>query len=153
MKFRFVDKITSWSPYQRIAGVKVVSFEEYSLKESFGDEPRLPETLLLESFLQLGNWLILLSSDFKEIGMAVRISEVRFHGFVAPGQRLQMAVNLARRREDGYELTGEGRVNGRTIISGLGCLAVPVPAVELMDPDDMRVLFSEIYEPGETITA
>jgi len=35
----------------------------------------------------------------------------------------------------------------------LGCLAVPVPAVELMDPDDMRVLFSEIYEPGETITA
>ncbi len=147
MKFRLVDKITSWSPYQRISGVKAVSFEGYCLKESFGDEPRLPETLLLESFLQLGNWLILLSSDFKDTGMVVRISEVRFHGFLMPGQQLQMEVTLARQRDDGYELSGEGRVNGRTIISGLGCLAVPVPAAELVDPADLRVLFSEIYEP------
>ena len=147
MKFRLVDKIVAWSPYQSISGIKAVSFEEYCLKEFFGDEPRLPETLLLESFLQLGNWLILLSSDFKETGMVVRISEVRFHGFLLPGQQLQMGVTLARQRDDGYELSGEGRVNGQTIISGLGCLAVPVPAAELMDPADLRVLFSEIYEP------
>lgn len=147
MKFRLVDKITSWSPYQRISGIKAVSFEEYCLKESFGDEPRLPETLLLESFLQLGNWLILLSSDFKETGLVARISDVRFHGFLLPGQQLRMEVTLARRREDGFELSGEGRVDGQTIISGLGCLVVPVPAVELVDPASLRVLFSEIYEP------
>jgi 3-hydroxymyristoyl/3-hydroxydecanoyl-(acyl carrier protein) dehydratase len=128
-----------------------VSFEEYCLKESFGDEPRLPETLLLESFLQLGNWLILLSSDFKEASMVVRISEVRFDGYLLPGQQLQMKVTLARQRDDGYELTGEGRVNGRTIISGLGCLAVPVLATELVNPADLRVLFSEIYEPEEPV--
>ena len=153
MKFRLVDKIVAWSPYQSISGIKAVSFEEYCLKESFGDEPRLPETLLLESFLQLGNWLILLSSDFRETGMVVRISEVRFHGFLLPGQQLQMEVTLARQREDGFELSGEGRVNGRTIISGLGCLAVPVSAAELVDPANLRVLFSEIYEPEETVTA
>jgi 3-hydroxyacyl-[acyl-carrier-protein] dehydratase len=147
MKFRLVDKITSWSPYQRITGVKAVSFEEYCLKDSFGDEPRLPETLLLESFLQLGNWLILLSSDFRQTGMVARISEVQFQGFLLPGQRVRMEVVVARRREDGLELAGEGRVNGRTIIRGLGCLAVPVPSAELVDPDDLRVLFSEIYEP------
>jgi 3-hydroxyacyl-[acyl-carrier-protein] dehydratase len=153
MKFRLVDKIVAWSPYQSISGIKAVSFEEYCLKESFGDEPRLPETLVLESFLQLGNWLILLSSDFKETGMVVRISDVRFQGFLLPGQQLRMEVTLARRREDGFELSGEGRVDGRTIISGLGCLAVPVPAAELVDPADLRVLFSEIYEPEETVTA
>ncbi len=153
MKFRLVDKIVAWSPYQSISGIKAVSFEEYCLKEFFGDEPRLPETLLLESFLQLGNWLILLSSDFKETGMVVRISEVRFHGFLLPGQQLQMKVTLARQRDDGYELSGEGRVNGQTIISGLGCLAVPVPAAELMDPANLRVLFSEIYEPEEAVIA
>jgi 3-hydroxyacyl-[acyl-carrier-protein] dehydratase len=147
MKFRLVDKIVAWSPYQSICGIKAVSFEEYCLKESFGDEPRLPETLLLESFLQLGNWLILLSSDFKETGMVVRISEVRFHGFLLPGRQLRMEVTLARRREDGFELSGEGRVDGRTIITGLGCLAVPVPAAEQANPADLRVLFSEIYEP------
>ena len=153
MKFRLVDKIVAWSPYQRISGIKAVSFEEYCLKESFGDEPRLPETLLLESFLQLGNWLILLSSDFKETGMVVRISEVRFHGYLLPGQQLRMEVTLARQREDGYELSGEGRVNGRTVISGLGCLAVPVPAAELVAPANLRVLFSEIYEPEEPVIA
>jgi 3-hydroxyacyl-[acyl-carrier-protein] dehydratase len=146
MKFRLVDKILSWAPHERIVGVKAVSFEEYSLKEAFGDEPRLPETLLLESFLQLGNWLILLSSDFQQMGMVVRIAEVRFHDALRPGQRLQMEVKLARQREDGFELSGEGRVNGRPVITGLGCLATPASAADYVNPDDLRVLFSEIYE-------
>jgi 3-hydroxyacyl-[acyl-carrier-protein] dehydratase len=153
MKFRLVDKIVAWSPYQSISGIKAVSFEEYCLKESFGDEPRLPETLLLESFLQLGNWLILLSSDFRETGMVVRISEVRFHGFLLPGRQLRMEVALVRRREDGLELSGTGQVDGQTIITGLGCVAVPVPAAELVDPANLRVLFSEIYEPEKAATA
>jgi len=153
MKFRFVDKIVAWSPYQSISGIKAVSFEEYCLKEFFGDEPRLPETLLLESFLQLGNWLILLSSDFKDTGMVVRISEVRFHDFLLPGRQLRMEITLVRRRVDGLELSGTGRVDGRTVISGLGCVAVPVPIAELADPADLRVLFSEIYKPEETFTS
>jgi 3-hydroxyacyl-[acyl-carrier-protein] dehydratase len=151
MKFRLVDKIVSWSPYRRISGIKTVSFEEYCLKEAFGEEPRLPEMLLLESFLQLGNWLILLSSDFKQMGAAVRISEVRFHGYLLPGWQLRMEVTLARRRQDGFELTGEGRVGGRIIITGLGCLATPVPAAEYANPEDLRVLFSEIYQPETAI--
>ena len=153
MKFRFVDKITSWLPYRQITGIKAVSFEEYCLKDAFGEEPRLPESLLLESFLQLGNWLILLSSDFKTMAMAVRISEVRFHDSLLPGRQLRMAVSVTRQREDGFEMSGEGRVDGRVIISGLGCLAVPVPAAEFVNPDDLRVLFSEIFEPEETVVA
>jgi 3-hydroxyacyl-[acyl-carrier-protein] dehydratase len=148
MKFRLVDKITSWAPWQNISGIKAVSFEEYSLKEAFGERPRLPEMLLLESFLQLGNWLIMLSSDFHQMGTVARISEVRFQDYLLPGQRLQLEVRVNRRREDGFELVGQGLVDGRNVISGLGCLATPVPLAEYLDPDDMRVLFSEIYEPA-----
>lgn len=148
MKFRFLDRITSWTPYERITGCKSVSFEEYSLKEAFGDTARLPETFLLESFLQLGNWLILLSSDFNEIGMVIRLGEVRFHEPVLPARQVSMQVNLSRRHEDGFELFGEGRVDGKIVITGSGCLAVPVPAADFIDPQDMRVLFSEIYQPG-----
>ena len=147
MKFRLVDKITSWSPWQNISGLKAVSFEEYSLKEAFGERPRLPETLLLESFLELGNWLVVLSSDFRQMGTVARISEVRFHNYLLPGQRLRLEVRMIRRREDGFELAGQGFVDGRDVISGLGCLATPAPLAEYLDPDDMRVLFSEIYEP------
>ncbi len=84
-----MDKITSWSPHEQITGVKAVSFEEYCLKERLGDEARLPETLLLESFLQLGNWLILLSSDFNHLGMVVRISEVRFTVIFCPANNCE----------------------------------------------------------------
>jgi 3-hydroxyacyl-[acyl-carrier-protein] dehydratase len=146
MKFRLVDRITSWAPHQQITGIKTVSFEEYCLKETFGGSPQLPETLLLESFLQLGNWLIMLSTDFKQMGMVVRISEVRFHDALRPGQHLEMHVTLVRHREDGFEMTGEGRVDGRTIISGLGCLAAPVPVEEYADAGDLRVLFEGICE-------
>jgi 3-hydroxymyristoyl/3-hydroxydecanoyl-(acyl carrier protein) dehydratase len=144
MKFRFVDRIVAWSPWERIRGVKTVSFEEYDLKERFGDVPRLPETLLLESFLQLGNWLVLLSSDFQQMGLVIRIAEVRFHDFLRPGQRLELEVTLNRARADGFELSGEGRANGQVLISGRGCLAAPVPARDYVNPDDLRVLFEEI---------
>jgi 3-hydroxymyristoyl/3-hydroxydecanoyl-(acyl carrier protein) dehydratase len=147
MKFRFVDRIVSWTPYDRICGLKAVSFEEYSLKERFGDAGRLPETLLLECFLQLGNWLILLSSDFNQMGMVIRLSQVRFHEGLRPGQSLRMEVVLANRRDDGFELSGEGRAGDRTIITGLNCLAVPIPAEEYVNPADLRVLYSEIFAP------
>ncbi len=146
MKFRLVDKITSWAPWQNIGGVKAVSFEEYSLKEVLGEQPRLPEMLLLESFLQLGNWLVILSSDFQQMGMLARILEVRFHESLLPGQKLQLEVKLVRRRNDGFELAGQGHVNGRTIISGAGCVAALTPLAEYQNPQDVKVLFSEIYE-------
>jgi len=147
MKFRLVDKITSWAAWQSISGVKAVSFEEYSLKEAFGKQPRLPEMLLLESFLQLGNWLVMLSSDFNQMGMVARISEVRFHGSLLPGQTLQLEVRLIRRREDGFELAGQGQADGHNVISGAGCVAALAPLAEYESPEDMRVLFSEIFEP------
>jgi len=150
VKFRLVDKITSWNRWQSIRGIKVVSFEEYSLKEPFGENPRLPEMLVLESFLQLGNWLVVLSSDFQQMGMVARISEVRFHNDLLPGQRLELEVRLTRRREDGFELVGEGNVQGRSVISGIGCLASAAPLAEYQSPEDLRVLFSEIYTPAQT---
>jgi 3-hydroxymyristoyl/3-hydroxydecanoyl-(acyl carrier protein) dehydratase len=151
MKFRFVDKIVAWSPHSRIRGIKAVSFEEYCLKEAWGDEARLPETLLLESFLQLGNWLIMLSTDFAECGMIVRLSEVCFDGSLRPGEQVEMDLAVVQRRDDGWELSGEGRVNGRTVIRGLGCLAIPVPVADFFDPADLRVLFSEIFQPAEAV--
>jgi len=58
-------------------------------------------------------------------------------------------VMITRRHEDGLELAGEGRVNDRVIVTGLGCLATTVPAADLFNPDDLRVLFGEINRPRE----
>ena len=69
MKLRMVDRILDWKPRRSIVGVKAVSFEEYSLKSPWGRKAALPESLLVEALFQLGNWLIMLSSDFTQMGL------------------------------------------------------------------------------------
>lgn len=149
MKFRMVDRILAWEPRRRIRGVKTVSFEEYSLRGPFGDDPHLPETLLLESFFQLANWLIVLSSDFSEMALVVRVDQVTFDRPVLPGERLVMELVVRRWRADSVLLDGTGRVGGRQVASGTGCLATVVPLADYQDGDDLRVLYSEIHRPEE----
>jgi 3-hydroxymyristoyl/3-hydroxydecanoyl-(acyl carrier protein) dehydratase len=149
MKFRMVDRILHWESRRRIRGVKAVSFEEYQLKAPFGGEVQLPETLLMEALFQLGNWLIVLSSDFTRMGLLVRFEEVAFHEPLRPGQHLTMDVNVVAYRDDGMLFDGEAAAGGRRIVSGRSCLATPVDLADFHDPDDLRVLFSEIHRPLE----
>jgi 3-hydroxymyristoyl/3-hydroxydecanoyl-(acyl carrier protein) dehydratase len=148
MKFRMVDRIVAWQARQSIRGVKGVSFEEYELRGAMGDEPCLPESLVIESLLQLGNWLVILSSDFTEMALIFRIEEVRFHDRLRPGQSLVGEVRVGSYRPDGILFDGCARVGREVIAEGRGCLASPVPLAEFHDPEDVRVLFSEIYMPG-----
>ena len=149
MKFRMVDRILDWQGRRQISGIKTVSFEEYDLKSAFGGQAYLPESLLLEGLFQLGNWLIILSSDFTRMGLVVRVGQVRFDGFLEPGQSVRMTANVVSYREDGIVFDGEARVGGRRIALGKGCLAAPTDLAEFCDPEALRTLFSEIYRPPE----
>ena len=113
MKFRMVDRILDWQRRRAIRGVKAVSLEEYFLKDAFGDEPHLPETLLMESLFQLGNWLVMLSSGFQQMGMVVRVGSVRFADRLRPGQRLDMEVVVRNWRADGISFDGTASAAGR----------------------------------------
>lgn len=144
MKFRLVDRIVGWEKARWIRGVKAVSFEEYMLKSPFGEEVSLPATLLLESLFQLGNWLVILSSDFRQMGVVVRIEEVRFDGLLRPGERLDMEATIRRWRDDGILFDGAAFAAGRRIAAGKGCLASPVELAAFHDPEDLKVLFAEI---------
>ena len=144
MKFRMVDRITHWEPRRQIRGIKTVSFEEYNLRSPFGDEPCLPETLLLESLFQLGNWLIMLSSDFTQMGLLVRWQEMQFDSRLRPGEQLRMQVDVVTYRNDGVQFNGSGWIGDRLVGSGRGCLATFADLQAYHDPDDLRVLYSEI---------
>ena len=149
MKFRMVDRILTWHDREKISGIKTVSFEEYNLKAPMGDVPHLPETLMTESMFQLGNWLIMLSSDFTQMGVLVRTQRVEFNDMLLPGERLQLEVGVRSWREDGVVFDGRVWVGQKEIASGTGCLAIPVKLTDYYNPDDMRVLYSEIFIPQE----
>ncbi len=150
MKFRMVDRIIDLQPGKSIRGMKTVSFEEYQLKSAFGGDCGLPESLVLESFFQLGNWLIMLSSDFKKMGLLVRFEDVQFKGALSPGQSMVMEVEVQRYREDGVLFDGRAMVNGETIALGKGCLATLVDSAEYFDCDHLKKLFSNLYRPENT---
>lgn len=150
MKFRMVDRILSYEPKRRILGVKTVSFEEYSLRSPLGCDERLPESLLMESLFQLGNWLIILSSDYTQMGLIIRTGVVRFLEPLRPGERMVIEVVVRSYRSDGVVFDGAARVGERPIADGRGCLAVPAPLEEYCNPEDLKVLFSEIHRPEGT---
>ena len=149
MKFRMIDRIWGYEARRSIRGAKVVSFEEYSLRAALGTEASLPETLLLESLFQLGNWLVILSSDFTQMGLVFRTGRIEFVEPVGPGQRVEGTIRVKQYRKDGICFDGEARVGERVVARGTSCLAVPAPLAEYCDPDDLRVLFSQIHRPEE----
>ena len=151
MKFRMVDRILAWESRQNIRGIKAVSFEEYQLKTALGEPAHLPHSLVMESLFQLGNWLIVLSSDFSQMGLIVRFQEIRFHDMLRPGGSLQMEVDVRSYRDDGITFDGRASNEGRPVVEGRGCLAVPGELADYHDPDDLRVLFSEVYRPEKPL--
>ena len=148
MKFRMVDRIVEFAPRRSICGIKTVSFEEYQLKSVFADQPCLPESLIMESLFQLGNWLIILTSDFSQMGLVIRTNEIRFQRPLGPGQRMFMQIHVRSYRDDGILFDGQALVDQHVIACGNGCLATPVALTEYYDPENLKVLFSEIYRPN-----
>ena len=147
MKFRMVDNIIAYDPGRSICGTKVVSFEEYQLKSAFAGQPALPESLIMEALFQLGNWLIMLTSDFSRMGLVVRFQRVEFLHSLTPVHSMLMEVRVRRYREDGILFEGEARTGQQTVVRGQRCMAIPVDLATYCDPADLRVLFSEIYRP------
>ena len=149
MKFRMVDRILAWEPHRTIRGVKAVSFEEYVLRERLGYPPCLPESLILESLFQLANWLVILSTDYAQMCIGAQWDEARFLGPLLPGRRLHMEVSVSGWRDDGVIVEGTVSDGRQSIASVRRCLTALLPLADYYDPDDLRVLYSEIFRPEE----
>lgn len=147
MKFRMVDRILGWEPRQVIRGMKTVSFEEYELRERLGYEPYLPESLILESLLQLANWLVMLSTDYEQMCIGAQWDEAQFLDTLRPGSRMVMEVTVSGWSDDSVIVHGTVSDGRKKVVTVRRCLAAFVPTAEYYDPDDLRVLFSEIHRP------
>jgi hypothetical protein len=64
---------------------------------------------------------------------------------------MTMELEARNYRDDGILLDGTAWSGDRQIATGEGCLAVPVPLADYQDPDDLRMLFAEIYAPAVAV--
>ena len=151
MRFRLVDKILSLQSGKLIETVKAVSFEEYQFARSMGIDDQWAPTLLVEAMLQSGNWLIIGSSDFTQLGLVVQIKKIEIMRPPTRGERVRFEVGISSLRSEAALLDGKGWIGDEQVIEGKGCIATLAPLADFEDPGDLRVLFEEIAPGVEAI--
>ena len=147
MRWRLVDRITAFEPWARIAGRKAASLEEYSLLERLGRPGEVPETLLLESAVQLAAWLTIRSSEGRQTALLEAVSDLTFSGRVGAGGAFETRARVERREEGRLEVAWESDAEGKPLCSGRMTLSV-VPLADFCDPGRIEPLWRELYAPA-----
>ena len=107
MRFILIDRIIELHPDQSAIGVKNVTMSEDFLAHHFPHRPIMPGVLIVESMVQLADWLILASSEFKLIGLATAFDRIKFRNVVRPGDQMKVKVRLASRQGTLASFKGE----------------------------------------------
>jgi 3-hydroxyacyl-[acyl-carrier-protein] dehydratase len=147
MRWYLVDKIGKINPWKSATGTKVVSFEEYSLKKRWDEKGIFPNTLLIESVLQLGAWLIIYSSEFKIQPLIVKIGKISFKHNARMGDVLDLEVKIISRNEDSVVMSGKVFLKGKLIVEGTQAVGVFNDLKDYQEPKTLKSLFGQIYRP------
>lgn len=113
MRFELIDsvlEVETESGNERLRAVKQVSLAEEYLADHFPTFPVLPGVLMVEAMVQACRALS------QRLGCESRLvlgsaRAVKFGSFVAPGDRLEVAVSLSKRTGDVWSFKGEGLVS------------------------------------------
>ncbi len=144
MRWRLLDKVLQLEPWKSACGLKAVSFEEYVLYEPFGREGVLPESLVVESCVELIRWLVAESSDFEMTCLLEEVAEFEFSGEAGMGESLEIRATIvanesSRLVADCSVAVGEHRIARGRLGVGL------VPMAESFDVEWMRGRWCELY--------
>ena len=159
MRFTLVDRILELEPGVRITTVKALSLAEEYLADHFPCFPVMPGVLMLEAMTQSGAWLIRASEDFAHSMVLLKEARnVRYGGFVSPGQVLTVTAEIVKADARVTELKTQGLLNGRIAVSGRLVLerynlAEDRPdraAADAIVRHSMRGLFGLLYTGGSS---
>lgn len=119
MRFWLLDTIRSYEPNVSLTGIKNVAMSEEYLGDHFPEFPVLPGVFMLEAATQAGAWLLRLSENFAHSMISLKEARnVKYADFVQPGQTLEVTVSLLKKDQRLAAFKMEGRMCGRTALSG-----------------------------------
>jgi hypothetical protein len=144
MRWRFVDRVGSIEPWARVRGEKCVSLEEYFLLERLGRRGTLPESLLLASFVELGRWLVIVSSDFELSAVLTEITGFGLRDSLSMGAVLDLELAAASRGGNVLTLRAKGVRGQAPVCDGTMSLALR-PLRELSTTVTARRLWQEVH--------
>ncbi len=117
--FLLVDRIVALEPGKRAVGWKSVTMNEPFFQGHFPGHPVMPGVLILEALAQTAAVLTILTLTDDEkrdkVTYLMAIDGARFRRPVVPGDRLELAVELVRRKGDIWRETGTASVDGHVV--------------------------------------
>ncbi len=117
--FLLVDRVTSWSPDDRLTAIKAVTMNEPFFVGHFPGHPVMPGVLILEALAQACALLAILSLPPEELRRKVTylmgIDGARFRKPVVPGDRLELLVQVTRHKGAVWKQAGQALVDGQVV--------------------------------------
>jgi 3-hydroxyacyl-[acyl-carrier-protein] dehydratase len=116
--FLLVDRVVSMEPMKTLVAVKCVTVNEPFFAGHFPGHPVMPGVLILEALAQAAA-LLAKGSMTEEPGDKVTylmgIDNARFRKPVVPGDRIELHVEVVKRKGDIWKEKGTAKVDGETV--------------------------------------
>ena len=138
--FSFVDRITGFTPGKGAHGV-------FHVPAAVAD---FPACLVAEAVGQLAAWVSMEHIGYRGRPVAALAGETRFLGAVAPGDTLELTVEIDDVDDDAVSYRGWADVAGRRVIELNDCLGPMLPVAEFDAPEALRERFLLLRGAGAT---
>jgi 3-hydroxyacyl-[acyl-carrier-protein] dehydratase len=116
--FLMVDRVTEVNGYESIKGYKNITVNEPQFMGHFPQRAVFPGVMIVEAMAQLGAILILRRfPEDKRMAFFTGIENAKFRKPVLPGDRLDLAVSIARDRGTFVVMEGKAFVDGVMVAS------------------------------------
>jgi DNA-binding protein HU-beta len=70
----------------------------------------MPAPIIVESIAQLGNWLLMVSMEYKSLAVMVMVKDLEVSGNAVPGDQIVSNVRIAKKK-DSFVLPGFGMLS------------------------------------------
>ena len=118
MKYRQIDRITSIEPGKRLTAERTLRAEEEYLKDHFPRFPVMPGVMMLEALHQAAVWLVRSDDEFQTPLVLLRETRsVKFGDFLAPGETLQITVDMVKQAGMKTTVKASATKQGRVTVS------------------------------------
>jgi 3-hydroxyacyl-[acyl-carrier-protein] dehydratase len=151
MRFILIDRILELHPDQSAIGVKNVTMSEDFLAHHFPHRPIMPGVLIVESMVQLADWLIRASSEFTRMGQATAFDRIKFRNVVRPGDQMKVKVSLTSHQGNLASFNGKAYVDDKLAASANFTLTVE-PIDPYITSEEAQKLFRMMSPIEETVT-
>ena len=147
MTFQYVDRIVGYESGKFIRGIKNVTRTE-SFFYLLPDGRRiLSHAVVSESLAQLGSWLNMLTSDFKQRPVLLGDDKTDYPDCAQAGDQIDLAVEVIRIDDDIWLTQGKATVGDRQIVVCHECRSMMMPMEEFSSAEEMRRRFKNLYRP------